>query len=634
VNAISDEHQSLAPIAWAGTFGPRLDRDGCIFRLWARADAKIELVIESADSPRTIPMSLAPSGMFEARVDGAGAGTRYWFKMNGDGPFPDPASRYQPLGVHGPSQVLGPGKFSWAEDYFELPSLTELVIYELHVGTFTPAGTFLAVIEKLDDLRTLGVNTIELMPIAQFPGERNWGYDGVSLYAPAYSYGTPDDLRTLVREAHRRGIAVFLDVVYNHLGPDGAYHSMFAPQFYSGKHHTPWGDGLNFDGEDRDKVRNYFIESALEWVYEYHIDGLRCDATDTIQDDSKPHFLTELTVRVHAAARGTGRRVFLIAEDARNERKVVMPPEKDGHGFDAVWSDDFHHHMRHRLAGDSDGYYRDFDGTAEHIAETIQNGWSFTGQFTQHWNSTRGTTPKGLSLQSRLFCIQNHDQIGNRAFGERLSKQIDQATFHAASALLLLSPEIPLIFMGQEWSAPEPFLFFTDHSEELGHLVTEGRRKEFAHFADFSDESRRDSIPDPQAKETFLQSKLDWAKRSEPEHAASLEWYQRLLRIRKTVVKNGEFLSCRALSDKVIAVEWGSEGGRLTAVVVLEGATCASDAEWRQWRLLLSSEDVRFAAYPEPVDWNSGTGELRFHRAGAVFLASGDLMFDLESKPE
>ncbi|MEO6828969.1 MAG: malto-oligosyltrehalose trehalohydrolase, partial [Acidobacteriaceae bacterium] len=517
---ISNMSELKESAVWTGTFGPRVDGSGCLFRLWARPDATVELILEegsssrAGSSSRSVPMQLDSSGMYQAYVEGAGPGTRYWFKLDGAGPYPDPASRYQPLGVHCPSQVLGPSKFSWAEDHYKVPPLRELVIYELHVGTFTPAGTFSAVIEKLDDLRELGMNAIELMPIAEFPGERNWGYDGVSLYAPAHSYGSPDDLRTLVREAHRRGFAVCLDVVYNHLGPDGAYHSLFAPRFYSGKHHTPWGDGLNFDGDGREKVRNYFIESALEWVNEYHIDGLRCDATDTIQDDSKPHFLTELTERVHAAAEEMGRAVFLIAEDSRNERKVVLPPEAGGHGFDAVWSDDFHHHMRHRLAGDSDGYYCDFDGTAGHIVETLEDGWSFKGQLSRHWGYARGTSAEGLTRESRVICLQNHDQIGNRAFGERFSTQVSRPAFYAASALLLLAPEVPLIFMGQEWAAPEPFLFFTDHNAELGRLVTEGRRKEFMHFDAFADEARRESIPDPQADSTFLASKLDWSKRA------------------------------------------------------------------------------------------------------------------------
>jgi maltooligosyltrehalose trehalohydrolase len=626
VKTIFPSIESQRQGSWVGTFGPLLEEEGCVFRLWARAGAKIELVLENGASPRVIPMSYQPNGMYETHVKDADPGARYWFKIDGTGPYPDPASRYQPLGVHGPSEVVGPSDFSWATDNFKAPALRNLVIYELHVGAFTPAGNFLGIIDKLDGLQQLGINVIELMPIADFAGEHNWGYDGVSLYAPAHSYGTPDDLRHLVLAAHRREIAVCLDVVYNHLGPDGAYHSTFAPQFYSGKHKTPWGDGLNFDGEGRDKVRAYFIESALSWIYDYHIDGLRADATHAILDDSNPPFLTELTERVHAAGRDLGREVFIIAEDERNERKLVLPPEKGGHGFDAVWSDDFHHHMRHRLAGDSDGYFRDFDGSTASIAKTIEDGWFFDGQFASHAGHGRGTSPEGLSRDSRVFCIQNHDQIGNRAFGERLSTQIYRASWLAASALLLLSPEVPLLFMGQEWAAPEPFLYFTDHNKELGRLVTEGRRKEFEHFSAFADEARRESIPDPQAKETFLQSKLDWNLRRTPEHAACLRWYQQLLHIRKNLLEKAQFHSSHALNDKIVLLRWESSHGRLFAAVALEGPASGHDPAWKEMEVILSSDGQPYTGNPQPVLWDSHLGKLSFIQAGVVLLASGDLV--------
>jgi maltooligosyltrehalose trehalohydrolase len=579
-------------------------------------------LIEGDPSRPVIAMSLDKDGIYRTHVDGAGPGMRYWFEIDGAGPFPDPASRYQPLGVHGPSQIVALEEFQWKANDFQAPSLRELVIYELHVGTFTPTGTFLALIEKLDYLRELGINAIELMPIADFAGEHNWGYDGVSPYAPAHSYGTPDDFHRLVDEAHARGIAVYLDVVYNHLGPDGAYQSAFAPQFYTNKHKTLWGDGLNFDSEGRDKVRTYFIESALAWICDYRVDGLRVDATDTIRDDSKPHFLTELTERLHQAANALRRNVILIAEDARNERKVVLPVAQGGHGFDAVWSDDFHHHMRHRLAGDSDGYYQDFDGTTESIATAIRDGWTFTGQFASFHGHRRGTSPDGLSLESRVFCIQNHDQIGNRAFGERLSTQISYPAWCAASALLLLSQEIPLLFMGQEWAAPEPFLFFTDHNEELGRLVTEGRRKEFSHFSAFAETANHASIPDPQKIETFRQSKLDWAVRRNATHAKCLQWYQALLRTRKQLVDTATFRTARALNEEVIEVCWQSSRGGFRAVIALEAPTVVSDLAWRGMKIELSSEDSRFTVDPRPIRWKSETGTLSFVRAGAVLLAS------------
>lgn len=610
---------------WTPSFGPALDTDGCLFRLWARSDARVELIIEGPAEPRSFPMSLKPSGMFEAYVPDVKAGTLYWFKIDGAGPYPDPASRWQPKGVHGPSEVMSPEPFDWTAEQFRLPDQRELVFYELHVGTFTPEGNFLAVIEKLKELQQLGINVIELLPVADFAGEYNWGYDGVALYAPAHSYGTPDDLRKLVDHAHKLGMGVCLDVVYNHLGPDGAYHSTFAPKFYSGKHKTPWGDGLNFDGDGREKVRNYFIESALQWVCDFHVDCLRADATHAILDDSQPHFLTELTERVHAAAQEIGRKVLVIAEDERNERRMVLPPAEGGHGFDAVWSDDFHHHIRHRLAGDSDGYFRDFDGTTENIAKTIEQGWFFTGEHSSFSKKSRGTSPQGLSHPSRVFNIQNHDQIGNRAFGDRLSASIPLPGYLAASALLLLAPEIPLIFMGQEWAATEPFQFFTNHNPELGRLVTEGRRKEFEGFTAFQDENHA-SIPDPQDLQTFLRSKLDWNARQKPLHTKCLRWYERLLRLRRALVRNAQFSSCTAPNDRAVCLEWRSDAGSLYAVVALEGPCRLEEKQWSGMQLILNSEDPEFSIEPKPILWDRRTGSLYFLNPGAMVLANEGIL--------
>ena len=622
-HAIESQARRVRANSWVASLGASIQEDGCLFRVWAGPNAKIELVLDGEPS-RCTPMLPDACGVHQVRVEGVGSGARYWFRINGTGPYPDPASRFQPLGVHGPSQVIDHNGFAWKSTEFQSPSLRELVFYELHVGTFTPAGTFLAVIDKLDGLQQLGINAIELMPIADFAGEHNWGYDGVFPYAPAHSYGTPDDLRKLVEEAHQRGIAVCLDVVYNHLGPDGAYQSVFAPGFYSSKHKTPWGDGLNFDGDGGDKVRAYFIESALAWIYDYRVDGLRVDATHAIQDDSDPPFLTDLTKRVHAAAHSLGRTIFIIAEDERNERRLVLPSEQGGHGFDAVWSDDFHHHMRHRLAGDSDGYYRDFDGTTESIARTIRDGWFFNGQFARHSGHRRGTKPDGLSYESRVFCIQNHDQIGNRAFGERLSSQISYPAYLAASALLLFAPEIPLLFMGQEWAASEPFLYFTDHNKELGRMVTEGRRKEFEHFSAFADETRRGTIPDPQRKETFRLSKLDWTARQRPLHAACLNWYRDLLHVRRYLLSSFKFRLCQALNAKMIHSQWESAFGRVSAIVALEGPAAAQDEAWTDMALCFSSEDTTYTSDACPVIWQSNAGKLTMERAGAVIFASED----------
>jgi maltooligosyltrehalose trehalohydrolase len=624
VNTIT---QPIPSCELAPTFGPLLEKGGCVFRLWARHDAKIELVLEEDGhaKARILPMKLQPSGMFEARVEGAGPGARYWFMIDGAGPFPDPASRLQPLGVHGPSQVVPPHTFDWKATNFQMPSLKELIFYELHVGTFTPEGSFLAIIDQLDSLKQLGINVIELLPIAEFAGEYNWGYDGVALYAPAHSYGSPDDLRKLIDEAHRRDIGVCLDVVYNHLGPDGAYHSTFAPRFYSGRHHSPWGDGLNFDGEESEKVRNYFIESALHWICDFHFDCLRVDATHAIQDDSKLHFLTELTQRVHAAGRETGRHVYIIAEDMRNERRMVLAPDQGGYGFDAVWSDDFHHHMRRRMAGDCDGYFCDFDGKIASIAKTIQDGWFFEGEFSSFSKRRRGTKPDGLSWESRVFNLQNHDQIGNRALGERLSADISPDAYLAASALLLLSPEIPLIFMGQEWAASEPFLFFTNHNPELGRKVTEGRRKEFEGFSAF-DQATPESVPDPQDKQTFLRSKLDWNARQNPEHTACLRWYQRLLLLRAKLVRTASFHESTAIGDSVILLEWRTKNGQMSAVIALNGPCEVQRSQWTGMQVSFSSEDEPYSLDSNPILLDNSSGTIKFARPGALVLVSGNMV--------
>ena len=606
------------------TFGPQLDTEGCEFRLWAQPEARIDLVLQSSGAEQRLPMRHSGDGMFRVHVPGVCAGARYWFTINGNGPFPDPASRYQPDGVHGASQVVDADSFNWSAD--RAPALTrrELVIYELHIGTFTPEGTFSAAIAKLDALRELGVNTIEIMPVADFAGERNWGYDGVCLYAPAHAYGQPDDLRRLIQAAHQRGLAVLMDVVYNHLGPDGAYHATFAPHFYSRRHKTPWGDGLNFDAEEKEKVRNYFIESALMWVRDYHADGLRADATMAIQDDSQPHFLAELTERVHAEARALGRQAFLFAEDERNDRRLVLPVQEGGYGFDGVWADDFHHHIRRRLAGDCDGYFCDFDGSAVNLATTIQDGWFFHGQMSQHKHAPRGTSPAGLPLESRVFCLQNHDQIGNRAFGERLSSQISLPLYLAGSALLLLSPEIPLLFMGQEWAAPEPFLFFTDHHAELGRLVTEGSRKEFAHFAAFADPKKRETIPDPQSPETFRHSTLNWKTREQAGNIGCYRWYQSLLHLRARLVPVATFDGVQAINPAAIAVRWRSTAGSLVAVIALEATPVPAPA-WHGMQTVLTSEGERFLQDAQPVQWEPVAETLHFARPGAVVLAAGDM---------
>jgi maltooligosyltrehalose trehalohydrolase len=497
------------------------------------------------------------------------------------------------------------------------------VFYELHVGTFSPEGTFRGVIDRLPYLAQLGVTAVELMPVGDFPGQRNWGYDGVSIFAPARCYGTPDDLRRLVNAAHQHGLAMVLDVVYNHFGPDGAYANAFSPYYFTDKHRSPWGDGVNLDGPHSAEVRNFFIANALQWVREYHFDGLRLDATHALQDEGPRHFLEEFTTTVRGHA---NREVLFVAEDHRNLDQLVQSPERGGWGMDGVWADDLHHQVRVHVAHDSEGYYEDFTGRIDDLAATIRQGWFFTGQRSKHMKESRGTDPTMLALRQFVVCIQNHDQVGNRAEGHRLSHDVDLPTYRAASALLLTLPETPLLFMGQEWAAASPFLFFTDHNDELGRQVTEGRRGEFASFASFADPALRERIPDPQADATFAQSRLNWRELDSPAHASTLRLYQRLLGLRATsaALRNGsrDAFDARPLDDETLLLERRDGGERLWIVVRLGGRGAVTVRGARAPHVVLTTEDSDLALDPHPIDVIPGENsvEVRFSRPGAVLI--------------
>jgi maltooligosyltrehalose trehalohydrolase len=595
---------------WHPSLGAIPDAKGVAFRVWAPERTSLEVVLTDAvpslDLPSgyTFPLTRTASGYFEGRLDGLADGARYRYRLDGNRALPDPASRFQPLGVHGPSEVVDPRRFSWNDEGWTPPGLEELVIYELHVGCFTTEGTFQGVISRLDHLVSLGVNAVQLMPVAEFAGRRNWGYDGVDLFAPSHHYGQPDDLRRLVDEAHARGLAVILDVVYNHLGPDGAYLSAFSSYYFAERHQSPWGDGVNLDGTHREQVRRFFIENALHWLHEYHLDGLRLDATHAIQDDSRHPFLCELSETVRSAA-GSG--VLLIAEDERNLDTLIREREAGGYGLDAVWSDDFHHQVRRLLAGDSEGYFANFSGTPRDLAETIARGWFFCGQATPSSGESRGTDPRGLPLERFVVCLQNHDQVGNRALGDRLHHQIDLAAYRAASAVLLFVPETPLLFMGQEWAASSPFPYFTDHEPDLGQKVTEGRRAEFAAFSTFADPEARERIPDPQAESTFVRSRLNWEEREHVPHAGVNRLYEALLRLRRADLAPGTSRSATRLAlalapddativlrrggvdrgEVLLAARFQGEGRLdLTALPGLAGTT---------WDVILTTEDEEFA---------------------------------------
>jgi maltooligosyltrehalose trehalohydrolase len=467
---------------WQSIFGTCWRHGEAVFRVWAPAAQKVELLLESANrASLRSTMEKTADSIFSVQTKTARVGDLYRFQLDDNPLWPDPASRYQPRGIHGPSQVIDASAFSWSDDQWEGIGRERLVFYELHVGTFTKEGTFAAATEKLLSLRDLGVTAIELMPVADFPGLRNWGYDGVALFAPAHIYGTPDDLRRLVNTAHQLGLSVHLDVVYNHLGPDGAYLPAFSPFVFSGRHHSPWGAGLNFDGPHSDMVRRFFIENALHWIHDYHFDGLRLDATNAIADDSPKHFLAELTEAVENSMQGARRKVEIIAEDERNLSTMAMPREAGGWGLDAIWADDFHHQVHRCLTGETEGYYADFSGSMDDIAATVQQGWFYCGQYAASFGKPRGTDPSPLPISAFVVCLQNHDQIGNRALGERLNHLIDLPSYCAASVLLLLAPEIPLLFMGQEWASSSPFQYFTDHNPELGRKGDAGNSRVFLH---------------------------------------------------------------------------------------------------------------------------------------------------------
>ncbi|MGA4645526.1 malto-oligosyltrehalose trehalohydrolase [Limisphaera sp. 4302-co] len=493
------------------------------FRVWAILPKRVELVL----ADRRLPMTPGPDGWWETMVDVA-PGTDYGFLLDGEGPFPDPRSPWQPHGVHGLSRVVDHGAFAWSDHDFRPPPLASGLVYELHVGTFTPEGTFDSAIGRLDHLVELGVTHVELMPVNEFSGERGWGYDGVDLFAPHHSYGGPDGLKRFVNACHARGLAVLLDVVYNHLGPSGNYLGRFSP-YFNDRYHTPWGPAVNFDGPYSDEVRRFFCDNALMWLRDYHFDGLRLDAVHAIFDQSARPFLEQLADEVRELSRTRGRPLLLIPESDLNDPRLLWPRERGGFAHDAQWSDDFHHALHALLTGERKGYYADF-GTLAHLAKALRQAYVYDGCYSHYRKRSHGRKPEGLDGSRFLGYAQNHDQVGNRARGERLSQLLNQRRLKIAAALVLTSPFVPLLFQGEEWAASSPFLYFTDHRKpELARAVREGRRREFAAFG-----WKPEEIPDPQDPDTFAWSKLDWSEIHREGHADLLAWHRQLIRLRRS----------------------------------------------------------------------------------------------------
>ena len=472
-------------------------------------------------------------------------GDRYSYVFSDGLAVPDPVSRYLPDGVHGPTEIIDAAAFHWSDRHWLGFDLRDYVIYELHVGTFTPEGTLDGAIRKLEYLKQLGVTVVEVMPVAACPGARNWGYDGVSPYAVQANYGGPAGLKRLVDAAHRVGLGVMLDVVYNHLGPEGNYLPRFGPYFTS-HHKTPWGDAVNYDSKGSEHVRSYVVQNALYWIREYHLDGLRLDAVQTIKDDSPKHIVAEVQENVQRLARELGRMVCVIAETDENDSRYVMPAAQGGHGLNAVWSDDLHHAVHAFFTGERKGYYQDF-GDPQQIVRALREGYVFQGEHFGFWNKARGTGANDVPMPSNVICIQNHDQVGNRAMGDRLTALIPRGARKTAAALLLLAPHTPLLFMGQEYDEDSPFQFFADFQDPaLKKAVSDGRRSEFKDF-DFND------IPDPEDPATFERSKLTWA--DGPQNREMLEWYRRLLELRREYVSGGERTADAQYQDGVLTME-------------------------------------------------------------------------------
>jgi maltooligosyltrehalose trehalohydrolase len=498
--------------------GPEITPGGVRFQFWAPGQDRLAIRTEGADHP----LRRQGDGWFSAEVPDARHGTRYELVLPDGRIRPDPASRRQPEGVHGPSEVFDPGRHAWRHGGFTGPALDELVFYELHVGTFTRQGTLDAAAERLPDLVELGVTCVEVMPVQPFPGSRNWGYDGVELYAVHEAYGGPVALQRFVDRAHGLGLAVCLDVVYNHLGPEGNYLSELGPYFTS-RHRSLWGDGLDFDGPSSGPVRAFMIGAALQWVRDFRVDVLRLDATHAIQDDSPRHLVAELCDAVFAEARRAGRRVHVIAENDENDRTVLEPPPA-GWGCSAVWADDLHHALHALVTGERGKFLADF-GRAEDVARALAEGFVYQGQRSTFRDRPHGTPVRGLAPARFVTCAQNHDQVGNRPRGERLSSLVPWDALHPIAALVVLGSGLPLLFMGEEYGETNPFLYFTSHSDPaLAKAVSEGRRNEFI-------AEGAEAVPDPQDPETFLRSKL--SHRRDGRHGALREHYRRLLAIRR-----------------------------------------------------------------------------------------------------
>jgi maltooligosyltrehalose trehalohydrolase len=609
--------------------GAAVDGGVTRFRVWAPEAASVDVHLH--DSTGTIALKRSSDGYFEAETRDLTSGAMYRYSVDGKGPWPDPCSRFQPHGPHGPSQVTAPNAYAWSDRAWRGAHLKGQVIYEMHIGTFTAEGTFDAAAERLPYLQDLGITMLELLPVAECPGQFNWGYDGVYQFAPAHHYGDPDAFKRFVDRAHALGIAVILDVVYNHLGPDGNYLKCFSPHYFSQKYRTEWGEAFNFDDQYCIGARDFVINNAKYWQREFHLDGFRLDATQSIFDASELHVVAQMITETRAA---TDRHIVFIAENEPQRGEHLWSAAKGGLGLDAMWNDDFHHSLRVALTGSRDGYYRDYTGRAQELLSAVKHGFLYQGQYYFWQKKQRGSPLRGTPRSACVHFLQNHDQVGNTGVGERIDMLTSHRRLRAATALLLLGPQTPLLFMGQEFCASNRFMFFADHESELRKLVYKGRREFIAQFEAYATEAVQAAVRDPGDEQTFIDSKLNWD--DVEKHATTLELHRDLLRIRREdpVVANQDeaILDGATLTDSAFVLRWftGDEADRLLIVnfgreALLEPAPepLLAPPLRKSWQLQWASEDPRYGGLGviEPV---SSDGRWRIPAECAVLLNAYD----------
>jgi maltooligosyltrehalose trehalohydrolase len=580
-----------------------LDAGGASFRVWAPRCHKVEVALEDGQS---IELQSEPDGYFAGISKSMAAGSLYRFRLDANSDLiPDPASRYQPQGVHGPSEIVDPSTFQWTDNDWPGITCRGQVLYEMHIGTFTSEGTWNAAAARLGELKELGLTCLEVMPVGEFPGQFGWGYDGVDLFAPTRAYGTPDDMRRFVNTAHAHGLGVILDVVYNHLGPDGNYLKAFSDHYFTTKHCNDWGESLNFDDVGAAGVRTYFVSNARHWISEYHLDGFRFDATQAILDDSKEHILAEISRAARDAA--PSKSLYLIAENEPQLTRIVRPFQADGYGFDALWNDDFHHSAMVALTGRNEAYFTDYLGSPQEFISACKHGYLFQGQFSAWQMKRRGTT--GLDLRPCAFVnyIQNHDQIANYGHGERAHQLSGLAQFRAMTVLLLLAPQTPLLFQGQEFAASSPFQYFADHTGELPELIRKGRLKELSQFPSNAHPEMQAVMRDPADRATFERCRLDWSQRSKGFHSQIYELHKELLALRRNDPVFSR-LNCRdhfdgaVIGPNAFALRFFCEQGDRLVLInlgtdlhlrVLPEPLLAAPVQTR-WEIMLSTESPKF----------------------------------------